>query len=103
MTLYIPACRRENLQLVSNPLNYFIGVSQRDKEEVLGILEDDDFTQPLVVDIEQAPVGKHKVDFSFASEISKLSITAGTTLHIIKKCLKIVEDGQLIDFSLRAN
>ena len=58
MCLFIPCILNDggdancnSLNLVSNPMNYFIGICQDDRETVKMILEDDEFTPPLIIDI----------------------------------------------------
>jgi hypothetical protein len=39
--------------MVSNPMNYFMGICSEDKEIVKEILKFDEFEPPLIIDIEK--------------------------------------------------
>ena len=58
MCLFVPCLANDgedytqnSLNLVSSPLNYFMGISQNDKKTVMLILEDDEFDPPLIIEV----------------------------------------------------
>lgn len=58
MCLFIPCIVNDgedkdynSLNLVSNPMNYFMGICRTDKDDVERILLEDEFTPPLMIDI----------------------------------------------------
>ena len=68
--------------MISNPLNYFIGIFKEDKSIAKEILIDDEFDPPLVIDIG----GGEKQDLP--DQYTNLSGPIQVT--VIKKCLKIM-------------
>jgi hypothetical protein len=61
MCLFVPCLlndgeqtQHNTLNLVSSPLNYFIGVSEHEKAQVLEVFRDDEFEPPLVIDLTDA-------------------------------------------------
>ena len=43
-----------SINLVSSPLNYFIGISSADKDIAFRALEEDGFDPPLIVDVDMS-------------------------------------------------
>ncbi len=71
MCLFIPCIVNDgedkdynSLNLVSNPMNYFMGICRTDKDDVERILLEDEFTPPLMIDITPKQRKAVPVDFS---------------------------------------
>lgn len=76
-------------------MNYFIGICKSDKHDVERILQEDEFSPPLMIELlpsKQTIVPP--VDFS-------LGINSGKTFTMFRKSLRVLENGQWTDFSKR--